>query len=92
MMLYLTNPNIEILNNQNGIIVCLEKEYYYLNEISYSILNFCKTASSFNSIVNYIIKNYKVEKNIVEKDIKNILQDFLSYGILILRGDKNEKI
>ncbi len=78
MMLYLINPNVEILNNKNAIFVSLENEHYYINEISYSILNFCQTPSNFNEIVKYIIKNYNAEKNIVEKDVKNILQDFLS--------------
>ena len=91
MMYYLINPNVEILNNNDAFFISLENEYYYINEVSYSILDVCKKATTFDAIVSYILEHYNIEKQIVEDDVKKVLQNFLSHDILIVRGDRDEK-
>lgn len=59
----------------------MKGEYYYINEISYYILQFCKQKHTLQEIIDYIVNTYDVDVNLVTEDMKNIVQEFVNCGI-----------
>ena len=92
MTCYMINPQIEFMKKNDTYIIDLKGEYYYINEISYYILQFCKQKHTLQEIIDYIVNTYDVDVNLVTDDMKNIVQEFVNCGILFTRGDNDEKI
>lgn len=85
MIYYIINPQIVFMKKNDTYIVDLKDEYYYINEISYYILQFCKQKHTLQEIIEYIVNSYDADVNLVAKDMKKIVQEFADCGILIYK-------
>ncbi len=85
MIYYIINPQIVFMKKNDTYIVDLKDEYYYINEISYYILQFCKQKHTLQEIIEYIVNSYDADVNLVAKDMKKIVQEFANCGILIYK-------
>ena len=85
MIYYIINPQIVFMKKNDTYIVDLKDEYYYINEISYYILQFCKQKHTLQEIIEYIVNSYEADVNLVAKDMKKIVQEFANCGILIYK-------
>ncbi len=85
MIYYIINPQIVFMKKNDTYIIDLKDEYYYINEISYYILQFCKQKHTLQEIIEYIVNSYDADVNLVAKDMKKIVQEFADCGILIYK-------
>lgn len=85
MIYYIINPQIVFMKKNDTYIIDLKDEYYYINEISFYILQFCKQKHTLQEIIEYIVNSYDADVNLVAKDMKKIVQEFADCGILIYK-------
>lgn len=84
-----------IKSRENGefLILMSEKlEIQYLNEVAKDFYLLINGKRSLEEITEILLEMYDVERNILEKDICQLLRDLQWKNLIILKEKKNEKV
>lgn len=76
------NFKIEKLENDFILYDELKDEIFLLNESAKIVFDMCDGNFTFKEIVDIISDTLKIDKKIILKDVKNILNEFIKKGIV----------
>ncbi len=76
------NFKIEKLEDDFILYNELNDEIFLLNKSSKIVFDMCDGNFTFKEIVDIISDSLKIPKEIISKDVKNILNEFLKKGII----------
>ena len=84
---------IKFRENGEFLILMSEKlEIQYLNEVAKDFYLLINGKRSLKEITEILLEMYDVERNILEKDICQLLRDLQWKNLIILKEKKNEKV
>ena len=55
-----------------------------LNDVCAAIWNFLTVNREYDDVVDYVVSTYEVDKETAETDVKNLLSQMESYGLLAI--------
>ena len=70
------------IDDETILLDMKSERYFGLNDVGTHIVNMLKTGSDLETLVNGLLKLYDIERAILEKDTKELLQELLNAGLI----------
>ena len=76
------NVQIDRIGDSYVVSEDIFKETYLLNELAGYIIIDIMNGKDVESIIDQILEEYNVDKDILENDVRDVIKTFIEYGIL----------